>query len=149
MKILIHAAGMRLIPHIEATRPGHKFLFLSQLRAKQGWTQLPFAIFYSSTPHPKGSNYLAAQLNFEGTGVWLRDGISACEPQLGLRVSDTIHFSHSLHDFQEIPGGFIDGGRDYLRLGGDLWDKEKVYFKPEGGELVLCETGEPLERIIL
>ena len=59
------------------------------------------------------------------------------EPMTGVMSPDgEVHISRFRHDYREIPGGFIDGGRDYLRLGGDACQYPKVRIRMVDGEFM-------------
>jgi hypothetical protein len=95
------------------------YIFESCLRGKNGqWLNFPAAIFYTEDAHPDGSNYFAIY-NGEG-GARITNGISAVECEYkGIRVGNEIAYSRFRHDYRGLGGGFIDGGRDYVRCGGD------------------------------
>jgi hypothetical protein len=58
------------------------------------------------------------------------DGISATEEFTGVLGTDgTVYFSRYRNDFRNIPGGFVDGGRDYLRCGGQICTTDRVSLK--------------------
>lgn len=92
-----------------------KYVFESCLKHKDGeWANFPCAIFYTETPHPRGSNYFGLYRNDFGD-IMIADGISATEPFDGLQVGDDIIYSRYRHDYREHNGGMVDGGRDYFR----------------------------------
>ena len=95
-----------------------KFVFDSCIQSKSGqWYNFPAAIFYTEKAHPKGSNYFAL---FRNCDEWtITDGITATEPFNGVIVGGKLYYSRYRHDFVTIPGGFVDGGRDYIRWSGD------------------------------
>jgi len=104
-----------------------KYVFESCLRGKSGtWCNFPAAIFYSETPHPDGSNYMA--LYQDDGHFYVADGISAVSEDFsGLLVDDKIIYSRYRHDYRMVlekgneNDAFIDGGRDYVRYdGGEL-----------------------------
>lgn len=95
-----------------------KFVFESCLKNRAGgWANMPVAIFYTEVAHPQGSNYFGVYNDFDGR-VTITDAISATEPFEGLLIDDDIIYSRYRHDFREHNGVFIDGGRDYTRIGG-------------------------------
>lgn len=89
------------------------------------WTNYPAAIFYTKEPHPKGSNWFAVYHNTEDK-VMITNGISATEPFSGIEIDGIVMYSRYRHDFFEKNGVFVDGGREYLRCGGQRMDGAKV-----------------------
>lgn len=45
-------------------------------------------------------------------------------------------YSQSHHDMVTIDGGFIDGGREYIRRGGDLEEMKYQVCKIKDGEFI-------------
>lgn len=95
-----------------------KFVFESCIKNKFGeWCNFPVAIFYTEEYHPKGSNYFA--IFQDSSGNWIiTDGISATENFKAVKFEDKVYFSRYRHDMNVFNGGFIDGGRDYVRWSG-------------------------------
>ena len=111
----ISPVGIELIgEHYNAS-----YVFESCIKGLNGqWTNYPTAIFYTEIPHPKGSNYFAVYQNTEGE-FRITNGISATEEFISaIQIDDDIIYSRYCHDFREHHGVFVDGGRDYLRVGG-------------------------------
>jgi hypothetical protein len=78
----------------------------------------PFAVFYTETPHPKGSNWFAVYN--DGLGFSITNAITATEPFSGICISaldkeDVIVYSRYRHDMQVYDDVTVDGGRDYLK----------------------------------
>ena len=93
----------------------------TQVKAKNGgWADPCVSIFYQETPHPEGSNYFG--LYYDGdNNLMVCNALSATlEPFTGVEVNGVIYFSRYRHDFREVGGVAIDGGRDYVRLVGDV-----------------------------
>lgn len=107
------------------------------------WINQPCAVFWTDTPHPQGSNYFALYIGGMGDTLMIANGITATQEEFtGIVAEDgVVYYSRYRHDFRNIPGGFIDGGRDYLRLGGDVCSNERVALKIVGSELVLIREG--------
>jgi len=96
-----------------------KYVFESCIKDINGnWANFPIAIFYTEEKYPEGSNYFGLYIN-EDRETIICDGISATEPFIGVRINDIVVYSRYRHDYHEFSGVFIDGGRDYLRYGGD------------------------------
>jgi hypothetical protein len=102
-----------------------KYVFDSCIKGRDKyWLNFPAAIFYTDKAHPEGSNYFAMYRNQDGE-VMIANGISATEPFTGIEVDGDVIYSVYRHDYRAHKDVFVDGGRDYLRSGGDL-DKVKV-----------------------
>lgn len=89
------------------------------------WANYPAAIFYTKEPHPNGSNWFAVFRNTENKIV-IANGITATEPFHGVTVDGVVLYSRHRHDFFEHNGVFVDGGREYLRCGGERADNARV-----------------------
>lgn len=94
------------------------------VRAKSGeWANQPVAVFYTEEPHPQGLNWFGLFFRWKPGGaaddliLSITDAKSATlEPFQGLSYDGkTVYYSRYRHDFRTVPGGFVDGGRDYLR----------------------------------
>ena len=103
-----------------------KYVFESCIKGLNGqWTNFSTAIFYTKTKHPQGSNYFAMYRNTEGE-FRITNGISATEGFISaIQIDDDIVYSRYRHDFREHNGIFVDGGRDYLRVGGERLNEVK------------------------
>jgi len=97
------------------------------------WTESPIAIFYSTEPHPKGSNYLG--FYYHKKLLMITNAITATEITItGIKAKNgEIIYSRYRHDYRESADGsvFIDGGRDYARHS----DGELVKLKIIGDKL--------------
>jgi hypothetical protein len=89
------------------------------------WANYPVSIFYTKEPHPQGSNWFGLFYNTEGK-ILICNGITATEPFDAVEIDDTIMYSKYRHDFFEHDGIFVDGGRDYLRCGGERSQDAKI-----------------------
>lgn len=131
-------------PRIEE-RMNAKFVCETCIKNQNGqWVNQPFCIFYTEQPHPQGSNYFAVYYDRD-MNVMICDGITATEGEFqGVVGTDgIIYYSRYRHDFRNIPGGFVDGGRDYLRYGGsDMGLLKVVNLKIVGANLVPIIEGE-------
>ena len=91
----------------------------------------PVDIFFRETPHPEfGNRYFGIFYDIYRDHHYICNADYVEELEFGL-VEDgdgNLHYSKSHHDFKYIPGledlfevnnsGFIDGGREYCRVGG-------------------------------
>jgi hypothetical protein len=116
-----------------------KYVFESCLRTKNGyWANFVSAIFYTEEKHPEGSNYLAVFKDADGL-TYVANGLSAVEDVIfvGIEAENEVAYSRYRHDYvTHKNGAFIDGGRDYTRIGGDrLDDYNKVNFKVVDGNI--------------
>ena len=89
------------------------------------WANYPAAFFYTEKPHPQGSNWFAIYFNTESKPM-VTNGIVITEPFEGIQIDNDVIFSRYRHDYREHRGVFVDGGRDYLRCGGQRLDDAKV-----------------------
>lgn len=120
-------------PHIIANiekRYNAKFVCDSPLKTiNGGWSYSPWAIFYTEVAHPQGSNYFGMGWKHdqgEKPYLAITNGIAATEPFSGLLIDEEIVYSRHVHDFRPHKGVFIDGGRDYVRWGGNRMHDAKI-----------------------
>jgi hypothetical protein len=100
--------------------PDSKFVMESALPTRAGWSLDTCLVFYTKNKHPEGSNYMGVRVN-ERNSVIVFDAIRCTEPMSAfLTPSRNVVYSIHRHDFQtdKETGAFIDGGRDYTRMGG-------------------------------
>jgi len=117
-----------------------KFICESSLKNKSGgWVNMPAAFFYTEEAHPDGSNWLALYRDYEGNLI-VTDGIIITQDKItGIAADDgDIIFSKYRHDCRWSKDGsvMIDGGREYLRVGGNVNNKT-VSMIVTKGELVV------------
>lgn len=87
---------------------------------KGNWCNWPAAIFYTKVPHPKGSHYFAFYHHPISSLLTIANGHSAiAEPIEGIMIDETVIYSRYRHDYRSYGDVFIDGGRDYVRVGGN------------------------------
>lgn len=114
-----------------------KYVCETTLKTDEGWRYMPSLIFYTNTPHPRGSNYFALSQR-DGTIV-ISNGISATEePITGIRASNgDVIYSRYRHDYRLSPDHsvFIDGGREYTRSSPGTLVKITI----QDGDLVVSE----------
>lgn len=103
-----------------------RYVCESCLRNTEGsWGNFPAAFFYTEKPHPNGSNWFAMYFNSKNE-LMITDGVVITEPFQAILIDDDVIFSRYRHDYREHRGVFVDGGRDYLRCGGQRLDSAKV-----------------------
>ena len=108
------------------------------LKTKNGnWSESPAAIFWQETPPIEGyCNYFGLIVQ-DGT-IYITSGASAfSEPIEGVVARNgEVNFSRYRHDFHYSEDGSIavDGGRDYLRVLGDI-HQPRVHIIPDGPNL--------------
>jgi len=81
----------------------------------------PLAVFWTPEAHPQGSNYFGIYYDYVHGRSMITNGLSAISQEIvGIKIPDTnkVVYSAYRHDFQELGEVFIDGGRDYVRIGG-------------------------------
>lgn len=108
-------------------------------RTKSGeWAEEPIAVFYQEVPpNPEYSHYFG--LFIRGDSLYITGGQSAVnDPLIGI-VADNgdVIYSAYRHDFRTSPDKsvWIDGGRDYVRTGGE----KTVQIKIIEDKLVIIE----------
>lgn len=115
------------------------FVMESCLKTKDGgWANFPAAIFYTEEAHPEGSNYFA--LYHDGSRFLICNGISAIEPFDGIQVGDDVYYSHYRHHNQECGPVDIDGGRDYVKLSGDINAAKQVTLRVNKDKLEVVDA---------
>jgi hypothetical protein len=93
------------------------------------------AVFYQHNPQPHHSPYFGLYIG-EKTVIYDASYLLTT-PFTGVKVGDGYVWSRHVQDFREVPGGFIDGGFDYFRCGGNPSPKA-VSLKIEGAKVVEC-----------
>ena len=110
-----------------------KYVCETSIKVNDTWTDNPIAIFHTTKPHPKGSDYLG--IYYHKGLLMITNAITATETTItGIKAQNgEIIYSRCRHDYRESSDGsvFIDGGRDYTRHSGG----ELVELKIIGGEL--------------
>ena len=94
-------------------------------------------IFYRETPHPVFGNYYFGLLRQYGdTLVTDADIVESFEFGM-INIEGKYYYSQSHHDYKEIDGQMIDGGRQYIRSSGAVH-----LFKIQEGRFVQCKDAE-------
>jgi hypothetical protein len=117
-----------------------KYVFESCLKTRfGGWSEFPVAIFYTEQAHPEGSNYFGL-FKSEFGQLTICNGISALEEFIGLQIGEDIIYSRYRHDYctlnENEDGGFIDGGRDYVRTNPEIGKLVKLKVVKDKLEVV-------------
>lgn len=93
----------------------------------KGGEDFSYDIFYRNTPHPEfGNRYFGLGTFGDNRMVinnadWVEDHEFLVAPYLG-----KYRYSQHRHDFVKVDGGFLDGGRAYNRIVGDVETKVVV-----------------------
>lgn len=95
-------------------------------------------IFYRETPHPKfGNKYFG--IYFIGEDLMIRNADKIEDLEFGMiEYEGTFYYSNARHDFINVGPYFIDGGRAYVRAGGEPLPAI-TYFKVLNGEFIQTE----------
>lgn len=123
-----------------------------------GSSDMPVNVFYRSTPHPDfGNRYFGLYYARDGH-LYILNADRVEDLEFGM-IEDhegNLHYSKSHHDFKYIPGyedlmevqnsRFIDGGREYVRVGGNPMPHVH-YYKVKDGEFVVI--GEEIDGEVL
>lgn len=90
-------------------------------------------IFYRETPHPEfGNQYFGLFMNDENRMLITNaDIIEGTEFAMIEDFNGNLHYSAHRHDYKNIDGKIIDGGRAYIRSSGDV-----ELYKVRNGEFV-------------
>lgn len=91
-------------------------------------------IFYRATPHPKfGNRYLGLFSSIEHQGIMVTGADWIEDLTFGMIKSEGYwHYSSHRWDMVQTAVGFIDGGREYVRLGGSTIPKVKTFVVRNG-----------------
>ena len=103
-------------------------------------SDIPLDIYYRDSPHPDYNNYYFGLYTDEEDIMMIckADAIEKCEfGMISESNKDEWVYSQSHHDYVETDTGFIDGGRKYIKRGGDLETQEHVVYKVLDGEFVV------------
>ena len=65
--------------------------------------------------------------------------ITATEPFEGIQIGDNVYYSHYRHDYRECGPVAIDGGRDYVKLSGDINAGKRVTLKVNKDKLEVVD----------
>lgn len=110
------------IPYIEK-KYNAKYVGDFPIKTRTGWGY-PGAVFYDPNPDvSKGHKHLFGFYHEENTDSTIVYDATYLEGMefLGTRLHDgEFAWSRYRHDNREVPGGFIDGGFDYLRACGEV-----------------------------
>jgi len=100
----------------------------------------PIDIYYRDTPHPDYNNFYFGLYTDEEDRMMICKADSIEKYNFGLiSESEEWVYSQSHHDMVTIDVGFIDGGRQYIRRGGDIENQKHVVAKIVDGEFVSRE----------
>lgn len=98
-------------------------------------------IFYRESPHPEfGNKYFGIKENPFTNKIYIYNADKVEDLVFSMiKYMDSYYYSRYRHDCVPIKNtsNFIDGGRDYCRIGGDLKDCHIATFKIKDGEFVL------------
>ena len=97
----------------------------------------PFDIYYRDTPHPDHNNYYFG-LYAEEDRMMICKADSVEKYNFGMISDDKEEwvYSQSHHDYVKTDTGFIDGGRKYIKRGGDFDTMRYQVCKVKDGEFV-------------
>jgi hypothetical protein len=135
--------------NIEKAEQHYNATYLGDFAIKDsrgGWTEEPFAIFWQEKPPVEGySHYLGLRIDRMTRNVWITGGGSLENLRMRGVVADNdeVIYSRYRHDFVQSSDGsvFIDGGRDYVRMGGkNLVGRAVVDVVFDGPRLVIQEA---------
>jgi hypothetical protein len=96
-------------------------------------------IFYRETPHPEfGNRYFGLYWSQHGN-LMISNADTIETVTFGMiEVDGKLHYSQHRHDYRSLGDVFIDGGRAYVRRGGNL-SRPVVILKVKNGEFVSAE----------
>ena len=92
----------------------------------------PVDIFFRESPHPEFGNRYFGLYAYNGNAMICNaDNVEELSFAMITDDAGTYHYSQSHHDYKQIDGKMIDGGRKYVRVGGRC-----EFFKVKDGVLV-------------
>ena len=94
-------------------------------------------IFYRDTPHPEfGNRYFGMFIDQQDrVMITNADIIDGAEFAMIEDSEGNLHYSAHRHDYKEVDGKMVDGGRAYIRSSGDV-----LLYKVRDGEIVKDES---------
>lgn len=121
--------------YVKEKHPNARFIEEICLRTKNGgYSSNPGVVLYEDEPPAPFTSKFFAYYRYPGNvldddgdkGHWVITGLSTFDPVVeGILVPDqsgggVLAISRYCHDFFQLPdGSFVDGGRDYTRIGGN------------------------------
>ena len=97
----------------------------------------PFDIYYRDTPHPEHNNFYFGLYADDEDRMMICKADTIEKYQFGMITDqDEWVYSRSHHDLVETDSGNIDGGRKYIKRGGDLDNQKHVVAEVVDGEFV-------------
>ena len=105
----------------------------------------PFDIYYRDTPHPVHNNYYFGLYADEEDSMMICKADSIERHTFGMISepdTDEWVYSQSQHNRVANDSGYIDGGRKYIKRGGDLDNQEHIICKVLDGEFVTGDENE-------
>ena len=99
-------------------------------------SDLPVDVFFRESPHPEFGNRYFGLRTSDGA-IYISNADKIEELTFGMITDNegTYHYSESHHDYKEIDGKMIDGGRAYIRCSSGY-----ELFKVKDGQFVLEES---------
>ncbi len=84
-------------------------------------------IFYRDTPHPEFGNHYFGLFKDQYGRVTIANADSIDGAVIAMiEEEDNLHYSSHRHDFKQINGSMVDGGRSYIRARGAIQVHEVV-----------------------
>jgi len=117
------------IPAVEK-KYGATFVGDFPTKTTTGWGYAG-AVFYQPNPDvDKGHSHLFGLATFvdDSTIIYNASYLDG-HKFYGVRDGDTYLWSRYVHDFREVPGGFLDGGFDYFRRVGNPKNEVTLMIK--------------------
>lgn len=137
--------GEKNIAKIEQMKNAKYIGYFTKKLPSGAWSDDPVDVFYVENPDTSlgHSNYFGMFYR-RVTGkvaetIFITDAQTCFdEPIVGLQFEDgTIIISRYRHNFVEHDGCFIDGGRDYTRIGGEPEKFKEVSITVKDGEFII------------
>ena len=97
----------------------------------------PIDIYYRDSPHPVFNNYYFGLYTIDDKAMICKaDLVETLEFGMISTDKEEWVYSQSHHDMVKIDVGFIDGGRQYIRRGGDFDTMQYQKCKVKDGEFI-------------
>jgi len=102
----------------------------------------PFDIYYRDTPHPDHNNYYFGLYTDDEDRMMICKADSIEKYKFGM-ISETKdegdewRYSQSHHDFVETDSGYIDGGRRFIKRGGEIGIQKFIVSTVVDGEFIV------------